>query len=47
MEDTDDGWDDAEKRGELEQKSNRFLLVRERAEDGAKPNPVIGYCNFR
>jgi len=47
MEETDDGWDDAEKRAELEQKPNRFLFIRERAADDAKPNPVIGYCNFR
>jgi len=47
MEDTDDGWDDAEKRSELDQKPNRFLLIREQAAEGAKANPVIGYCNFR
>jgi GNAT superfamily N-acetyltransferase len=41
------GWDDDDKMRELTEQGTRFLLIREKSEDGSAPGPLRGFAHFR
>ena len=41
------GWDDSDKKSELNEQGTRFLLIRDRSPEGSPPGALRGFVHFR